>query len=202
MLRKSILIGILFIPLLLSLTDKQEPTLFNPKNFSPDTAVNGISLLHWKTVIAHFEEDTDFVSKRLYRHKDLDFPYADFTNSDESERLQLFTHPGYGLHEFAIAEIRVKASSEMPCRGCVKFPEAQYVSSRGIKLGMNESELIAILGEPRNKTIYKGALVYNYWLVSSESPRFLARYNHEKWFGDYYFKEGKLCQYHIGFDTY
>ncbi len=202
MLRQSILLCMLFIPFLFSLSEKQEELVFNPKTFIPDTAVNGIALLHWKSVIAHFEEDTDFVSKRLYRHKELDFPYADFTNSLESERLQLFTHPGYGLHEFAMAEIRVKAASEMPCRGCVKFPEEQYISSRGIKIGMSENELLKILGEPRQKTTYKGALVYNYWLMNTENRRFLARYNHEKWFGDYYFKDGKLCQYHIGFDTY
>jgi hypothetical protein len=202
MLRKGILLMLLVFPLLLSFLANNEPANdFNPKTFIPDTSVNGIALLHWKSIITHFEEDTDFVSKRLYRHRDLDFPYADFTNSTETERLQLFTHPGYGLHEFAIAEIRVKSANEMACRGCVKFPDGKYISSRGIYIGMTENELLKKLGEPRKKSTYEGALIFNYWILNTES-RFLSRYNHEKWFGDYYFKNGILCQYHIGFDTY
>lgn len=202
MLRYSILVLLIVTPFLISWLDNEHKTNFNAKTFIPDTAVNGIALLHWKSVIQHFEEDTDFVSKRLLRHKDLDFPYADFTNTDETERLQLFTHPGYGLHEFAIAEIRVKSAAEMPCRGCVKFPDNQYKTARGIQLGITETELLKILGEPRDKSTYKDALIYNYWLTINESPRFLSRYNHEKWFGDYYFKNGRLTQIHLGFDTY
>ncbi len=170
-------------------------------SFTPDTGVNGIQLLRWKTTVDHFGEDTSFVNARIRRHINYDFPYADFTNNDESQRLQLFVHLGYGLHELAIAEIRVKYAADFECRGCVKFPDDEYISSLGVKLGMSKEEVIQRVGKPSRSYFVKTIEVLEY-RNSNLNSSFLRRYNQPSYFAYYRFKEGLLNSYHIGFDTH
>jgi hypothetical protein len=169
--------------------------------FIPDTAVNGIQLLRWRTTLAHFGEDTSFVLARIKRHKNYDFPYADFTNSDESQRIQLFVHLGYGLHELAIAEIRVKWAADFECRGCVKFPDDAYITSNGIQLGMTKEAVLAKAGKASRDYIVKDVEVLEY-RISNNNSSFLQRYNQPSYFAYYRFKDNVLKDYHIGFDTH
>ncbi len=77
------------------------------KTFMPDTSVSGIELMHWKTLVKKFEEDTSFISLRLKKHKDFDFPFADFINDDKTQVMLMYTHPTLDLHDFSLSEIKI-----------------------------------------------------------------------------------------------
>ncbi len=171
------------------------------KTFMPDTAISGIELIHWKSLVDKFAEDTSFVMKRLKKHKDFDFPFADFINDDKTQVLLLYTHPTLDLHDLSISELKVEYAADYKKCGCVQFPDDDYKTSLGIKLGMNLKQVRNIVGKPTLKFQYQDEIVLEYRETNKESA-FLKRYNQPAYFAFYRFRNDSLKIIHIGFDTH
>ncbi len=119
------------------------------------------------------------------------FGYYRFTNTSGSELLTLVVHPGG--HRLEIGEFHVGAPPDE--HSFPVFPGADTFSTgKGIRLGMLQSELVGILGEPHRK---KGSqLAYH---LEGESA-FLRRYNMPSYRATYVFEGEFLKEFSFGFD--
>ncbi len=171
------------------------------KTFIPDTSVSGIELMRWKTLVKKFEEDTSFISLRLKKHKDFDFPFADFINDDKTQVMLMYTHPSLDLHDFSLSEIKIEYAADYKKCGCVQFPDEAYETSLGIKLGMNLQTVRKIVGKPTLKFQYQDEVVLEY-REENKNSAFLHRYHQPAFFAFYRFRNDSLKIIHIGFDSH
>ena len=195
----SIIVASLFF--LYSFKQTADEGLQSYKTFLPDTAISGVELIHWKTLVNKFEDDTSFVMQRIAKHKNYDFPFADFINDDKTQVMLLYVHPTLDLHDLSICELKVMYNADYKKCGCVQFPDDAYETSLGIKLGMNLKQVRNIVGKPTLKFQYQDEIVLEYKEMNKESP-FLKRYHQPAYFAYYRFRNDSLKIIHFGFDTH
>lgn len=97
--------------------------------------------------------------------------------------LTMTFHPGDVVNQFS--QFKVEHNSKK-VKSIYKIRDNEFVSGRGIKLGIDEQKLVAALGQPREKKIENGFIVYHY------------KQEDGLYFGHYWFKNGRLDKFWFG----
>lgn len=112
-------------------------------------------------------------------------------------------HPGstkYTFNAYEVGYIKELATLEK-CYALLPDGEFAIITESGIKLGMNERDLILLKGGSFQKQVVDSELIFlNYKLNNYESSPFLKRYNMPSYFSNYYFKKDSLTRFEFGFD--
>lgn len=128
-----------------------------------------------------------------------DFPVLHVCNMDNTEILTLVSHPGDIRGSFN--EFRVKNISKLSI-DCIKplNPISNFVTGKGIHLGISQQELISILGPNFTKNKEGNIVTINYKIDDFNRSSFLKKYNLPVYFGNYYFINDKLVRFEFGFE--
>ena len=182
--KKSLLIQILF-PFL----------TFAQKPYTPDTSINGVSLMDWKS----FERK--FSGYKLPDYFEADHsPKLEFISFNKSQKL-VVSHC-YGSHKNSICTFRVefrKKADSIPSFG-VLVKEITYKTGRGIYLGMTIEEFKKKVETKKYESkSEKGKLKITIKLDDLKNNPFLQSYNMPVYLGKYYFKRGRLILFEFGF---
>jgi hypothetical protein len=116
-----------------------------------------------------------------------------YTNGGGNEVITFSQHPG--AEKYSIAVVRVTKPAE---NGLVPvFPgrPIQFISGRGIRIGLTENEVRSILGEPTAES--EGTLIYQ--LEVDNNPAWLKKHNMPVYRGTYRFEGGELVTFEFGF---
>ena len=91
--------------------------------------------------------------------------------------------PGDVVNQFSQFKIEYNSTG---IQSDYKIKDKEFVTGKGIKLGVNEADLVKALGQPKEKENDKGYLQYSY------------RQDNGLYFGHYWFKKGKLEKFWFG----
>jgi hypothetical protein len=97
--------------------------------------------------------------------------------------LTMTFHPGDVVNQFS--QFKVEYNSKRK-RSNYKIRDEEFLSGKGIKLGINEQKLVAALGQPREKKTDNDFVVYHY------------KQEDGLYFGNYWFKNGRLARFWFG----
>jgi len=124
-------------------------------------------------------------------------PTARYTNADGTELLTVASH--HGNVRDSVSEIDVQPV-EGRCGPCQTVEVEQFVSGRGVRLGMTKDEVIGALGKAGSETSADGLIQLEYRIRKPKAPEFLEEYNVPGYYGVYTFRDGVLVQYAFGFE--
>lgn len=129
---------------------------------------------------------------------DSDRPKAYFCNQDNSERLTLVYYEGDTAN--IVSEMQVE-HVDTPYVDCEKPPQpiAQFVSGKGIHLGMSMREAVERLGSNFTQHLQTNETVISYRIDRSASG-FLQQHNAPAYYGQYHFLQGRLVKFGFGFE--
>lgn len=171
-------------------------TFVNADNAIPlqaDISVSGISLVN--------PESTQRILADYPNPKESgdDFPVLHVCNIDKTEVLTLVFHPGDVRGSFS--EFRIKNISKLPI-DCIKpyNPISNFVTEKGIHLGIPQEKLINILGPNFTKNKKGNIITIRYKIDDFSRSSFLKKYNLPMYYGDYHFIDGKLVKFEFGFE--
>lgn len=149
-------------------------------------------------------ELSDPESTVIWLGRDVPFAYhssratARYTNAAGTEILTLAAH--HGDVRNAVSEVDVQPLDEL-CRTCkVLAAVDEFVSGRGVQLGMARDEVERRLGAPHRVVEADGQVRLEYRLRKPEAAAFLEEYNVTGYYGTYTFQDGVLVQYAFGFE--
>jgi hypothetical protein len=126
---------------------------------------------------------------------DASFPFVRLANRDGREELKLFTH--YGDEVGSYNEIEVAPAKDSHAR---RLPVDAFATERGVKLGMREAALTALLGSCFTRERAKdGAVVIAYAIDDMNHP-LLKRTNMPGYYARYVFRGGQLARFEFGFE--
>ena len=130
--------------------------------------------------------------------RDADIPMAAFPSADGLQFLTVFTHPG-GSGE--ISEFRVSYSVGKKHLAHRIAEIKQFITAKGIQLGLTKSRVTSILGAPLRQRAKSGLVTLEYRLEATDraASEFLAHYNMPIYYGNYTFKNGRLVEFTFGF---
>jgi len=161
---------------------------------SADISVSGIKLLDrisTESILGINIEKSSITSKDHEKK-------AIYLNKGMDQVLLLIFHPGSNQNSYS--EFRVeKILGNAPVKYSVLDNINNFETGKGIRLGMNENELIEILGSPIRTDREKGKVILKYSIDNFESSKFLQHYNLPEYFGIYTFTENKLIKLWFGF---
>jgi hypothetical protein len=167
----------------LGLTKKLEPFL--------DEQVSGI-LIHSPTSVEKVLGD-----KAWKQVKSQVSPQskAQFLNKNGQQKITLVFHPGGEKNSFS--EILVEKVKNKENLESIAIDD--FISSKKIKLGVNESEVLAKLGKAHkfSKMMKKRILIYT--LTDPDHP-FLKKHKMPAYRAQYEFLQGELIKYSFGFE--
>ncbi|NVJ61067.1 MAG: hypothetical protein HWE27_11800 [Gammaproteobacteria bacterium] len=118
--------------------------------------------------------------------------YYCFFNKDETQNIELNWHPG--SNRFTISEVTVKYGKGD--KSSINYPSntSEFMTIKGIKLGVSPSYLKNKLGEPTSIN----ANVYYY---RAESNQYIfEEYNMPIYYGQYKFENEALIEFRFGFE--
>lgn len=168
---------------------------FGQNSYLPDTSINGVSLMDWKS----FEKK--FSSYQLPDYvEEVDAPKLEFINSNKTQKL-IVSHC-YASHKDEICRFRIeyrRKNDSIPRFGTV-IKDKYYKTDKGIYLGMSLEEFKKKIGIKNYKSSYtKGKLKIIITLEDFNKNPFLQQYNMPKYSGEYYFKNDQLILFKFGF---
>lgn len=117
-----------------------------------------------------------------------DFPRIEVVNFNKNQLFTLFMHNGNTKCFFSEYQIEYLKPNYKFDQKPFLFQEKSFISSRNISLGMSIKELKTRFGVPNESRMEASCLVLCY-----------QEYN-GFYFGDYYFKDGKLFKFRYGFE--
>ncbi len=157
-----------------------------------DTVIAGISWL-----------DPDSAERVIGKNiktveEDGGFPTAWCLNTTRTEQLELTLHYGAIVNDFSEYSVRpVKGKG----RGTVLYGVEHFTTAKGVRLGLSEKQLSAILGKPTQIETKGGERILEYRLSqkAGASAGDLLR-DWELYYGQYHFRAGQLVQFDFGFE--
>lgn len=130
---------------------------------------------------------------------DSDRPKAYFCNEDRSEKLTLVYYEGdtaYIVSEFRVERVETRyVDCAQPAQ-----PIARFVTGKGIRLGMTQSEVTRILGRGYNTHPQLDEIVISYRIDDKHESDFLQRHGAPAYYGQYHFVEDRLVRFDFGFE--
>jgi hypothetical protein len=100
-----------------------------------------------------------------------------------NQLLTMTFHPGDVVNQFS--QFKIEYNSKK-IRSSYKIKDKEFVTGKGIRLGITEQKLVEVLGQPIEKKPDKGLLKYSY------------KQDNGLYFGHYWFKNGKLEKFWFG----
>lgn len=164
------------------------------RSFIPDTTVSGFVLCDSSSAIALFGRIR--ASELIELGPPEGLPHVHFKNTEGSEVLSLYLHPG--TYENQYPEVRISRTVSCPIRGTL--PIAHFTTSRRIRLGMTEQEVKAIFGKEEKHGTAASGTTLHYSLTEQEAPSFLERSGYPSYYAHFVFASGSLVEYRFGFD--
>jgi hypothetical protein len=108
---------------------------------------------------------------------------TEVTNSNGRQVLTMVFHPGDIVNQFS--QFKIEYNSE-GIKSKYRVNSSEFITGKGIKLGINEQDLLRALGPPKEKKIDKDYLLYSY------------KQEDGLYFGSYWFRNGKLEKFWFG----
>ncbi len=168
-----------------TLTQNSSSCVFN----NPDTSLSGIILRDPET------------AEKILRVKELlgDTSYY-FSSKEGKQVLEVHVYPGDGISQVSY----FKVGSVVPTGAkAASSTIAEFVSEKGIRLGLAKEELIRLLGNCfTTKDSSANAITLSYRLEQPADSRtgFLKRQNMPVYYADYRVVDNKLSEFEFGFE--
>jgi hypothetical protein len=105
---------------------------------------------------------------------------TEVTTINGDQLLTMTFHPRDVVNQFS--QFKIEYNSKK-AKSKYKIGNKEFVSGKGIKLGITEQKLVAALGQPKQKKNDNDYLVYSY------------KQENGLYFGHYWFKNGKLQRF-------
>ena len=181
---------------------------------NPDTIVHGIVVGDSKTAVRRIGRNEKL--KLTLPEPTSSFPWAVFFSSDGKQTLALQQYPGGGIDDYMMSEValtRLGANATLSDEDSrymgkaskkQKLPAVEFVTGRGIKLGVTKAEVLKRLGASCIETLKTegGSETVRYQFEEAEPekmPAFLKAANMPEYLAEYQFESGKLVRFRFGY---
>jgi hypothetical protein len=144
-----------------------------------DNSVNEIKLRTPESVEKVLGHGKDYVDQNDQE--------TDVVNEDGSQILTMIFYPGGTINDFYGFRVSYNTKDLKPS---LKIKTKDFVTEKGIKLGLTEKQVKSKLGTPPKIKAENGLTVWWYEIEDSE----------DLYFGRYDFKDGRLVQFWFGDD--
>jgi hypothetical protein len=124
--------------------------------------------------------------------KDLFISAYCYVNTDRTQKVMLLIHPGD--YRFRVAEVLVEKASGEDQLEIFPRPIRFFLTAKGIRLGLSQSEVIERLGEPHRRN------GNNIQYRVENDEYLLDEYNMPIYYGNYTFENGELVSFRYGFE--
>jgi len=104
-------------------------------------------------------------------------------NLNGDQLLTMTFHPGDVVNQFSQFKIEYNSNG---IKSIYNIADAEFITGKGIKLGISEQKLVTALGQPKQKKMEGDFLVYYY------------KQEDGLYFGLYWFKNGRLVKFWFG----
>lgn len=108
---------------------------------------------------------------------------TDVISVNGDQLLTMTIHPGDLVNQFSQFKVEYNINK---VKSIYRIPDKEFVSGKGLKLGIDEQKLVAALGQPKEKKTESGVIVYYY------------KQEDGLYFGHYWFKNGRLVKFWFG----
>lgn len=174
----------------LAASDADQPLAPPCQLEKPDISINGIK-------IDDRESSEAKLGRRIASPGVTGMLAAVYANAKGDQFLSLFHHYGAGANEFAELEVGRTAGivNANPLSAAKDF-----VSGRGVRLGMPKAKLVSIFGEcSASRKLADDGELLRYEIGDPQAP-LLKEHNYPLYFAEYEFKGGALARFHFGFE--
>ena len=187
--------------LLLLLIGSATFVLAGPKSVSKvaDISVAGIKLVDAKSSRVVLGREISSSTDPALIEDDTEMPHAFAINKAGTEVLTLYFHYGGEVMAFSEFKVSLKSESKLTSKPIKLAGTANFVTGKGIKLGLSKAQLIKILGPPQESKSAGGAVILDYRIEDKEAGELLG-YPAYLYYGKYTFKAGKLTEFRFGFE--
>jgi hypothetical protein len=176
---------------------KQQPVIATadsiiPCVFSkPDTSIYNMILDDMESTVKQVGEESGMIETNE------ELPYRLFVSNNKRQQLKLIYHYGRSKNEFAEVEVSANPATAQ----VTTLNTNTFITGRGIKLGMTEAEIIAVLGSCY-KIISgdKASELIKYTIDDDEHSDFLHRFNYPLYYAEYEFEGNRLIRFKFGFE--
>lgn len=158
---------------------------------SPDLSISGIQLTDVESAIKVVG-----ASPPLAESED-DLPHARFVSTNGAQEMVLFAHYGAVQDEYAEVEVRVAGAEALALKD---LPIESFKTGRGVELGMNSSQVLALFGsclKTRQKT--GSELFIEYEIANADRDPELKGFGLPVYYAEYEFQKDKLIRFRFGF---
>jgi len=158
---------------------------------NPDTSVAGI-------IIRNVESVLYILGKQILLNSD---SIHTIYSKDKKQILTLMVHPGDASNQISIFKI---SYSKTPGNPFSQLKNAEFITEKGIKLGISKSEIIGSLGScysVKDSTSISMVLEYKLELPNDSKTAFLARNQMPLYFANYYLINNLLESFEFGFEN-
>jgi len=163
------------------------------QEFKPDTTINQINLEDSRSIIKKLKADTSVITEIVKES-----PWRlQLRNKFGNQLLTLFFHPGNSTWAFSEFKVQI-LSQEVNMEKMIKLNDNEFITEKGIKLGLSKSELIRKMGRPTNTKIENGFEIIEYRIIDPNSMM-LKKYNQAEYFAIYKLKNDRIIEFHFGF---
>jgi hypothetical protein len=156
------------------------PTGYKDISKFEDNAINGIRLNDCDTITKLFGENI-----KLLPDID-DLPSLQILNMNKSQMLTMYMWNGSARCDFSQYQVEYAPVKHKFIQRPFILNVESFISGRNITLGMTQKELKMKIGEPNETSSENGDSILSY-----------QEYNN-LYFGDYYFRKGKLIKFRFG----
>jgi hypothetical protein len=162
-----------------------EPPKSIPKR--ADISVSGI-----------FLNDPASTEKILGKEIPMTNEHVAYLNSDRTQLLTLFFHPGDEVHSFSEIKVTQAGKSESAIK-VLSLPA--FITGKGVRLGITQKQLTAIFGKGVEERVGSQSIIrYKIEDTSLSSSPFLQHYRMPSYYGEYHYEGGKLVEFRFGFE--
>jgi hypothetical protein len=140
-----------------------------------DNSVNGLKLRDPDTVEKVFGKGKNYV--------DPDDDETEVFNGDGKQLLTMVFYPGGTINDFYAFRVNYNPKN---LKTNLKIETKDFVTGKGIKLGLTENQVKSKLGAPSKKLVENGITIWRYEMKD------------DLYFGRYDFKDGRLIQFWFG----
>ena len=156
-----------------------------------DTTVAGIKLGNGATTKKVLGEDYTL----LVDDPKTDFPWVIFASRDNKQLFLLRHHAGDNIHSYREFEVKFGRHDKKP----MKLPTYEFITGKGIKLGMKRKPLLAKLGPCFTAKETDDGEIIRYELKDEKaSAGVLKAANMPQYYAEYEFRNGVLVRFKFG----
>ena len=125
---------------------------------------------------------------------------AFFSSKDRKQVLEVHVYPGDGISQVSYFKI---GNAVLSGPKAAASSIAEFVSEKGIRLGITKEELISLLGScftTKDSSANSITLSFRLELPADSKTGFLKRQNMPVYYADYKFVDNKLSAFEFGFE--